>query len=105
MRRSDYSWEGGGYMRMPCLECGQNFSTRRCDAKYCSQNCRKQASRRKEKVELACSVALQQIELIQRTRRERSDLEWECYSALRKIAAALGVTAATVTDKVDLQET
>lgn len=98
MRRTDYVWEGGGLVRMPCLECGENFSARRCDAKFCSANCRKAWSRRKEQIERDASIAYQSIESIRRLQRERPDLGLECYQALKRLKDLLGVTAASVTD-------
>jgi len=92
MRRNDFVWEGGGLIRMPCLECGENFSAKRCDAKFCSPNCRKSYSRRKAKINQAAQDALRCIQAIQRTQRERPDLDWECHQALKTLKESLGVT-------------
>lgn len=105
MRRYDYVWEGGGLLRMPCLECGENFSAKRCDAKFCSSNCRKSWSRRKEQIGRDLSIALQSIESIRRVQRERPDLDGECFMALTRLKAQLAVTPASVTDHLEIGET
>lgn len=105
MRRHDYVWEGGGLLRMPCLECGQNFSARRCDAKFCSGNCRKAWSRRKAQIGRDLAIAYQSIESIRRVQRERPDLEYECYRAIEQLRNALGVTRQGVTDHLERRET
>jgi hypothetical protein len=105
MRRFDYVWEGGGLLRMPCLECGENFSAKRRDAKFCSANCRKAWSRRKEQIGRDLAIAYQSIESIRRVQRERPDLEDECYAALARLKTLLAVTPASVTDKNGRSET
>jgi hypothetical protein len=85
MRRSDYTWEGGGMMRMPCMECNQMFSARRDDACYCSVNCRKKASRRKAHVKEAAAIAIEQIEFLKKTRQLRPDLEDDVLAAFNDI--------------------
>lgn len=75
MIRNDYVWEGGGLKRMPCMECGQNFSAQRSDAAYCTPNCRKKASRRKARVKEAAEICMAQIKFLKETRNLRPDLE------------------------------
>lgn len=102
MHRSDYVWEGGGMMRMPCWECGDNFSARRDDAKYCGPNCRKKANRRKTRVQEAAQIAVEQLKFLQETQRLRPDLAGDVRIALNVIKWQLDVTAGTSHKEVQL---
>ena len=85
MQRNDYTWEGAGMMRMPCMECNQMFSARRNDACYCSINCRKKASRRKARVKEAAEICMAQIEFLKQTQKLRPDLEDDVLAAFNDI--------------------
>lgn len=85
MRRYDYVWEGSGMYRMPCMECGTNFSAKRTDACYCSANCRKKANRRKAQVQEAAQLVTEQLKFLRETRNMRPDLESEVRSAFNVI--------------------
>jgi len=93
--RSDCIWEGGGYFRIPCLECRQNFSARRRDALYCSDTCRKRANRRRQSILVEAESIVNKIRHLEQLQRERDDLQGELYRALKMIRDAAAVPDAT----------
>lgn len=94
--RSDYVWEGGGMLRMPCLECKENFSTTRRDAKYCGDTCRKRANRRRKTILSDAENVAATIRRLKQMQIDRDDLQSELYQALKLIR-----DAATGTDGSD----
>jgi hypothetical protein len=71
---------------LSCLECGRDFEARRAHARFCSANCRKRNSRRKENIQRAAAHALSQIAEIRRLAARYPDTEIVAALALEKIA-------------------
>lgn len=59
---------------MTCEQCGATFRAQRSDAKYCSPNCRKAASRRKESIERTGNRIIQDLSSLNRDREKYPDL-------------------------------
>lgn len=94
MRRYDYVYKGG-FIEMPCRECGKTFGAQRRDASFCSPACRKKANRRKAKVQEAAQLVVDQLKFLQQTRDLRPDLHSDVRMALNTIKWQLNVTAGT----------
>lgn len=60
--------------KLKCQHCGEDFFAGRRDAKYCSANCRKAASRRKESVERTGANIIASIASLNRDRDLYPDL-------------------------------
>lgn len=101
MRRYDYVWEGAGMYRMPCMECGQNFSARRTDAMYCGPSCRKKANRRKAQVQEAAQLVVVQLNFLRQTRKMRPDLDSEIRAAFNVIRWQLYEVTGSPKDEVE----
>lgn len=81
-----------GYWNPPknCQQCGETMRHRRIDAKFCSANCRKRWSRRKESMRLEAAAARSHIrELL--TYLQHEDLRSEVESQLRDLMALIEV--------------
>lgn len=83
--------------RVKCKECEQDFWASRSDARYCSPNCRKSASRRKEQIERSADNAVSQIISIQRQALKSSDLATVINEALARIERSLAVARSEAT--------
>jgi hypothetical protein len=92
MSRHDYQWINSRTLKMPCMECRQDFEAVRRDACFCSSTCRKKASRRKERVQRAALNAIREIEFLKETRRLRPDLEVFVHEAFITLIKQLDVT-------------
>lgn len=99
MIRDDAKWdyEQHGYV-LTCLQCGVEFIARRSDAKFHSPVCRKANARRKDQIQRAATVAIDQIKYIRRMVSEYPDLEIAAALELDRIDRALSVTTAGKTD-------
>lgn len=62
--------------RLKCQQCGNDFFASRLDAKYCSPNCRKAASRRKASIERTGANIIASIEALKRDRVRYADLAY-----------------------------
>lgn len=80
-----------------CLECKRSFKAHRSDARFCSQNCRKQASRRKERTRRMARNAINCLLSIQRMVRDYPDVGIVASLEVEKIQNTLNVTLAAVT--------
>jgi hypothetical protein len=85
--RSDAIYEGAGYYRLQCLECGCNFSAKRMDAMYHDATCRKRANRRRAAIKRDADRVVAIIRNLESMYRKRDDLVVEIGDALRLIRA------------------
>lgn len=83
-----------------CLECKHKF-TARTDAKFCGPNCRKQASRRKERTRRMASNVISALANIERMVRDYPDVAIVASLEIERIRNRLNVTLAGVTPKDD----
>lgn len=83
-----------------CAECGGSFHALRSDAKYCSGNCRKQSSRRKERIRRAAKNAIAHVLEIRRLSAQYPDMAIVAALELEKVSSEIGVTLARVTDSM-----
>lgn len=83
-----------------CQECGYPLPEgKRSDTRFCGQNCRKQASRRKDRIRRMASKAIAEIETIKRFMNKYPDCGIVAALELERIASVANVTLAAVTDK------
>lgn len=75
-----------------CGQCGHNFQASRSDAKYCSVQCRKAASRRKYHIERARKNAQREILYIKDLAAKYPDLDIFASLQLDEIRKLLNVT-------------
>ena len=103
MLRDDgvWDWQHRAW-KFTCLECGNEFYARCQDALYDKPNCRKAASRRKDKIRGAANQAISHIGYIRRL-ATNADLQFVAAIELERVAQALNVTTAGRTDtRVDV---
>lgn len=86
-----------------CLECKHKFKAR-TGAKFCGANCRKQASRRKERTRRMASNAIAALNSIQRMVKDYPDVAIVASLQIERVQNALSVTLAAVTPSQDLQD-
>lgn len=82
-----------------CLECKRSFYAARDDAKFCGQNCRRQASRRKDRARRIASAAITALDQMRRLVKDYPDVGIVASLELERVKSSLSVTIAAVTPK------
>ena len=80
-----------------CLECQKEFLASRSDAKFCSANCRKESSRRKERVRRESNNAIACLRRIEELTSKYPDVGIIAGIELERVKDKLNVTLAAVT--------
>lgn len=96
------------HYKKTCIQCGQEFQANRGDAKFCSANCRKASSRRKENIDRVWGKTSDNVRWLARQVEEHPDLTPHIREILFEISGATyravkrideSVTPASVTAK------